>query len=257
MKKSSARLQVGLRVPRSLHLRSRMCGRMTLTRADWDEVVLELTETLAPAGVGPIRADDGAAASYRPRFNVAPAQCHPILRTSGGPARLGFALWGLLARGRGKAPVINARAETVPFKSAFQDAFVSRRCVVPTDGFFEWKTGPDGRQPLWFHRPDGKLLLLAGLFDEEPATADQPAHMRFSVLTTAPNRLVAPVHDRMPALLSAVEAAGWMAKPDQHLLHPAPEDLLVATPVSFRVNSVRNDDPACLAPTKAGQMRLF
>ena len=88
---------------------------------------------------------------------------HPILRTVGGPARLGFALWGLLARVRGKAPVINARAETVPFKLAFRDAFASRRCVVPADGFFEWKTGPDGRQPLWFHRPDGKLLLLAGL----------------------------------------------------------------------------------------------
>ena len=242
---------------RRLYLRSRMCGRMTLTRADWDEVLLELTETLVPAGVTDIRADEGAAAYYRPRYNVAPTQAHPILRGVAGPARLGFALWGLLASGRGKAPVINARAETVPFKSAFQDAFVSRRCVVPADGFFEWETGPDGRQPLWFHRPDGKLLLLAGLFDEEPSTADQPARMRFGVLTTAPNRLVAAVHDRMPALLSAVEAVGWMAKPDQWLLHPAPDDLLVATPVSFRVNSIRNDDPECLAPAKAGQMRLF
>ena len=81
--------------------------------------------------------------------------------------------------------------------------------------------------------------------------------MRFGVLTTAPNSLVAPVHDRMPALLSATEAAAWLAKPDQQLLHPAPDGLLVATPVSFRVNSVRNDDPACLAPAKAGQMPLF
>jgi len=239
------------------YLRIHMCGRMTLTRVDWDEVILELTETLVPAGVSGIRADNGAAVSYRSRYNVAPAQPHPILRADAGAARLGFALWGLLARGRGKAPVINARAETVPFKSAFQDAFVGRRCVVPADGFFECKTGPDGRQPLWFHRPDGKLLLLAGLFDEEPAPADHPPRMRFGVLTTAPNSLVAPVHDRMPALLSAAEAAAWLAKPDQRLLHPAPDDLLVATPVSFRVNSVRNDDPACLAPPKAGQMRLF
>ena len=235
-----------------------MCGRMTLTRADWDEVLLELTETLATAGVGDIRADEGAAASYRPRYNVAPAQRHPILRTVGGPARLGFALWGLLARVRGKAPVINARAETVPFKPAFRDAFASRRCVVPADGFFEWKTGPDGRQPLWFHRPDGKLLLLAGLFEEEPETPDQPARTRFGVLTTAPNSLVAAAHNRMPALLSAGEAVGWLAKTDQHLLHPAPDNLLVATPVSLRVNSVRNDDPACLmAPPQGGQMRLF
>jgi hypothetical protein len=76
-----------------LYLWSHICGRMTLTRADWDEVLLELTETLATAGVGEIRADEGAAASYRPRYNVAPARRHPILRTAGGPARLGFALW--------------------------------------------------------------------------------------------------------------------------------------------------------------------
>jgi len=234
-----------------------MCGRMTLTRADWDEVLLELTATLATAGLTDIGTDEGAAASYRPRFNVAPAQHHPILRTVGETARLGFAQWGLRARGRGQAPVINARAETVPFKPAFQEAFVGRRCVVPADGFFEWKTGPDGRRPLWFHRPDDRLLLLAGLFDEEPATAGQPARTSFAVVTTAPNSLLAPVHDRMPALLSAVEAAAWLTKPDQRLLHPAPDDLLVATPVSFRVNSVRNDDLACLAPPQSGQLRLF
>ena len=230
---------------------------MTLTRADWDEVLLELTETLVPAGVTDIREDEGAAAYYRPRYNVAPTQAHPILRGVAGPARLGFALWGLLASGRGKAPVINARAETVPFKSAFQDAFVSRRCVVPADGFFEWKTGPEGRQPLWFHRPDGKLLLLAGLFDEELTTAKQPARTRFAVLTTAPNRLLATVHDRMPALLSASDAASWLVQPAQKLLRPAPDDLLLATPVSLRVNSVRNDDPECLAPPRGSQMRLF
>jgi hypothetical protein len=96
------------------------------------------------------------------------------------------------------------------------------------------------------------------LFEEGPATADQPARTRFGVLTTAPNSLVAAAHNRMPALLSAGEAVGWLAKPDQHLLHPAPDNLLVATPVSLRVNSVRNDDPACLmAPPQGGQMPLL
>jgi putative SOS response-associated peptidase YedK len=170
---------------------------------------------------------------------------------------LGFALWGLPTRRRGKPPAINARAETAPFKPAFQEAFVSRRCVVPVDGFFEWKAGPAGRQPLWFHRPDGKLLLLAGLFDEELTTAKQPARTRFAVLTTAPNRLLATVHDRMPALLSASDAASWLVQPAQKLLRPAPDDLLLATPVSLRVNSVRNDDPECLAPPRGSQMRLF
>jgi putative SOS response-associated peptidase YedK len=234
-----------------------MCGRMTLTRSDWDELLVELTEALAKTSLGRISVDEGAASLYRPRYNVAPVQHHPFLRSQGGQARLGFALWGLLTRGRGKPPAINARAETVPFKPAFQEAFVSRRCVVPADGFFEWQSSPQGRQPLWFHRPDGKLLLLAGLFEQEPTSASQPARTRFAVLTTAPNRLLAAVHDRMPALLSVAEAARWLAEPEQKLLHPAPEDLLVATPVSLRVNSVRNDDPDCLAPPRGGQMRLL
>ena len=234
-----------------------MCGRMTLTRSDWDELLAELIAALAHARGGRISVDEGAAALYRPRYNVAPAQHHPILRGEGGQMKLGFAFWGLQTRGRGKPPTINARAETVPFKAAFQEAFVSRRCVVPADGFFEWRSSPQGRQPLWFHRPDGKLLLLAGLFEQEATSASQAAHTRFVVLTTPPNRLLAAVHDRMPALLSAAEAARWLKEPEQKLLHPAPEDLLVATPVSLRVNSVRNDDPDCLAPPRGGQMRLL
>jgi len=126
-----------------LYLRSRMCGRMTLTRADWDEVLLELTETLVPAGVTDIRADEGAAASYRPRYNVAPTQAHPILRGVAGPARLGFASGGCWRAARQGSRDQRARRDCA-VQVGFQDAFVSRRCVVPADGFFEWKTGPEG-----------------------------------------------------------------------------------------------------------------
>ena len=228
-----------------------MCGRMTLTRREWDDVLSELAALLA--GAGPLAIDEGAAALYRPRYNVAPSQPHPIVRAQTGRRKVGFATWGLLARGRGKPPAINVRAETAPFKPAFQEAFVGRRCVVPADGFFEWQSGPTGRRPLWFHRSDRRLLLLAGLYDDE-----SPGRERFGVITTGPNRLMAPVHDRMPALLSREEAVAWLAEPLQKLLHPAPEDLLVATPVSLRVNSARNDDPECLAPPAAGaQKSLF
>ena len=228
-----------------------MCGRMTLTRREWDDVMSELAALLA--GAGPLAVDQGAAALYRPRYNVAPSQQHPIVHQKSGCPELGFAEWGLLARGRGKPPAINIRAETAPFKSAFQEAFVSRRCVVPADGFFEWQSSPTGRRPLWFHRSDGRLLLLAGLFDDEGS-----GHARFGILTTGPNRLMAPVHDRMPALFSPKEAVTWLAEPSPKLLHPAPDELLVATPVSLRVNSVRNDDPECLAPPATGaQKSLF
>ena len=228
-----------------------MCGRMTLTLREWDDVLSELAALLA--GAGPLAVDAGAAALYRPRYNVAPSQRHPIVRQKTGRPGMGFAEWGLLVRGRGKPPAINVRAETAPFKPAFQEAFVSRRCVVPADGFFEWQSGPAGRRPLWFHRSDRRLLLLAGLYDDEGS-----GHARFGVITTGANRLMAPVHDRMPALLSPEEAVAWLAEPSPKLLHPAPEDLLVATPVSMRVNSVRNDDPDCLAPPAAsGQKSLF
>jgi len=228
-----------------------MCGRMTLTRREWDDVLSELAEALTAAGT--LAAEPGAATLYRPRYNVAPTQPHPIVRKASGRLTLGFSTWGLLARARGKLPVINIRAETAPFKSGFQEAYVSRRCVVPADGFFEWQPAPGGRRPLWFHRPDDKLLLLAGLYDQEGT--GQP---RFGILTTGPNRLMAPVHDRMPVLLSSEEAVAWLAEPSQKLLHPAPEALLLATPVSLRVNSVKNDDPGCLAPPGArGQTSLF
>jgi putative SOS response-associated peptidase YedK len=226
---------------------------MTLTRHDWDEVLSELTTLLA--GVGPLAQDPGAADLYRPRYNVAPSQPHPFVRQKAGQTGLGFAKWGLPVRGRGKPPAINVRAETAPFTAAFQEAFVTRRCLVPADGFFEWQAGPTGRRPLWFHRSDGRLLLLAGLFDDEAGAA---VPVRFGVITTGPNRLMAPIHDRMPALLSPEEAVTWLAEPSQKLLHPAPEDLLIATPVSLRVNAVRNDDPECLAPPAASsQKSLF
>jgi len=237
-----------------------MCGRITLTRGDWDDVLVEVMKILEPTGVGPILGEAGASLLYRPHYNVAPTQLHPVVRSMGGQAIVGFARWGLPARGPSKPLVINARAESLARRPTFQESFANRRCLVLADGFFEWKNGPEGRQPLWFHPVDGGLLLLAGLFDPGPAPGpadSEPVPASFVVLTTAPNSLMASVHDRMPALLSASEAASWLAKPDSTVLHPAPDDLLVATPVSVRVNSVRHDDPACLAPPRNIQLKLF
>jgi putative SOS response-associated peptidase YedK len=246
---------------------------MTLTRRDLDEVADELGVLVA----------DNAAVDYRPRFNVAPTDRHIILRPRGeaspgadeprNPPVLAPARWGFpRAPGNKGALHINARAETAPFRAAFREAFVQRRCAVPADGFFEWlKPGGTGagqsavRQPVWFHRPDGHLLLFAGLYEDVPGPEGK-LERRFVVLTTAANALVAPVHDRMPAILSREEAALWLDKPAQSLLRPAPADLLVATLVSKRVNSVKNDDPGCLVPDPApdgdkphsgGQLGLF
>jgi len=227
---------------------------MSLTTPDLPELLVRLNGT--PGGF--VDVDQEVPLLYHPRYNVAPGQLHPVLRgqPEGPCARLVFAHWGMLARGPSRPPSINARAETASVQPAFRAAFSTRRCVIPADGFFEWQNQPEGRRPLWFHRRDGNLLLMAGLYDDPRPDGDAP--VRFVILTTAPNQLVAPVHDRMPAILSPEEAAAWLREPTQDFLHAAPEDLLVATPVSLRVNSVKNDDPACLAPPPApAQLDLF
>ena len=186
----------------------------------------------------------GAAEAYRPRYNIAPTDIHPIVRLDGKRRLLEPAEWGFVREGR--PPLFNARAETAALKEAFRDAFVGGRCVVPADGFFEWTSAGDDRRPFWIRRADGKLLLLAGLY--EPAGPLQDGGWRFTVLTTNPNATIAPLHDRMPVILEPIDVATWLRHGSPALLHPAPDGTLLTTPVSRRVNSVRNDDPACLEP---------
>jgi putative SOS response-associated peptidase YedK len=225
-----------------------MCGRMTLSRRDLDEVADELEAVYPPE----------MADLHRPRFNVAPTDSHPMLRLRGGAGarELVPALWGLGLPGRGPL-LINARSETAAVKDSFREAFVHRRCVIPADGFYEWEgQGPD-RRPFWIRSPGPRLLLFAGLYGEERG------ELRFTILTTAANPDVAALHDRMPALLSGDQVMTWLRDGSPSVLHPALPGSLVATPVSRRVNSVKNDDPACLLPEAEGshpqdrQLRLF
>ena len=214
-----------------------MCGRASLTTPDWETIRAILDA--AP--------DAEEAAAYTPRYNVAPTQLHPILRLVDGQRRLQRGSWGLPPIEN--RAVINARVETVASRPMWQEALGERRCIVPVDGFFEWQGAP----PYWYHRADGGLLLLAGLF--EPGDAGRP---RFVVLTCAPNALVAAAHDRMPAILPPACIADWLERPAVELIAPAPEELLVATPVSTRVNSPANDDARLLEPVRPRtQLSLF
>jgi putative SOS response-associated peptidase YedK len=126
---------------------------------------------------------------------------------------------------------------------------------VVIDGFFEWNTQ---RAPFWYHRADGGLILLAGLFHDKLPGEDDP---RFTVRTTRPNTLISAIHDRMPVIVPAARIDDWLTAPPADaaaLIGPAPEDALIATPVSRRVNSVKNDDAACLAaPGPEAQGSLF
>jgi len=207
-----------------------MCGRITLTAPDLREVAALLEAQLSPQ----------EAALYRPRWNAAPTDLLWVLQAD---QRLALARWGIPG-GQGGL-LINARAETAAFLPAFREAFAQRRVVVPADGFYEWMGPKSDRRPLWFHPRQGGLIYLAGL-----ATVGEDGRQHFVVLTTEARGPVAAAHDRMPVLLARADLRSWLARPDQSLLVPAPEELLLAREVSTRVNSVANDDAGLLEPSR-------
>lgn len=219
-----------------------MCGRFTLTYDSSKRLARDLGTSAE------------SLAKYRPRYNVAPTDFHWIVRTRYEDREVLPARWGLVNHwmtDRKQAfKNINARAETVQRLRSFREAFKERRCVVPADGFFEW-TGPkDAREPIWFHRGDRSLILFAGLYESwRPSESER--ERTFTIITTSANSLMEPIHDRMPVILEDAVADDWLygrqsADSLMELLRPAEDGLLVATPVSARVNSVKNDDPECL-----------
>lgn len=198
------------------------------------------------------------------RYNVAPTQVVPVLRrqSAGGYALDGLR-WGLIpfwARDeRIGARMINARAETVEEKPAFREAFQGRRCVVPADGFYEWETVGKERLPSLVTRGDGEPMAFAGLWARWRPEAGAPALESFTILTCAPPADFT-LHDRTPVILSEQDVARWL-DPDAEAASLrallAPLAGLTVTPLGKRVNDVRNDDPACLAPRGPAQPSLF
>lgn len=200
-----------------------MCGRITLTTPDVEEVAKLLEARVLPSD----------AARYRPRYNAAPTDEHWIVVLSGEGRLLVPAVWGF------KGGIINARAETAARR--FEQAFYERRVIVAADGFYEW-TGPrSDRRPLWFRPPEGGLLHLAGLAEEQP-----DGRLAFVILTTEASGAVCGIHDRMPVVLPREKVSLWLQKPDSGLLVPAPDGALVASEVSRKVNDVKNDDASLL-----------
>lgn len=225
-----------------------MCGRFTLTP-------MEASAIAEGLGV-PVE----SLSFYRPRYNIAPTDEHFVVRMRREDREVLPARWGLVnswARdARDAARHVNARAETVETLPAFRDAFRRHRCAVPADGFFEW-TGPkEHRRPIWYRRPGGQLLLFAGLYEFWKAGSEE-WQATFTIITTAANRLVSEVHDRMPVILTAEAVDEWIdpAQDDpvllKGLLVPAPDGLLVARPVSPKLNSPRNESPDLLAEEPA------
>ncbi|HET6585842.1 MAG TPA: SOS response-associated peptidase, partial [Nannocystaceae bacterium] len=187
-----------------------MCGRFTLTTADYDAVAAALEAEIDPE----------ASARYRPRFNVAPTDPHPMLVPGDARARrLVWGTWGIVPPPRpGARPglQINARAEGVT-RGYIGSAFKRHRCAVVADGFYEW-TGPKtARRPIRFTPKGGGLLVFAAVWlpQKDKKSGEQSPH--FAILTTEANELVRSVHDRMPVILSDIDE--WLQPGD------APEQL--------------------------------
>jgi putative SOS response-associated peptidase YedK len=236
-----------------------MCGRYTLTSQ------ADLVEELELARSEP---SDAASEWWRPRWNIAPTQPAPVVFQDREGARvLELLRWGLVPHWADDlsigARMINARVEGILTKPAFRDVIRKRRCLVPADGFFEWRSVAGKRQPLYIRPEPRHLITFAGVYarwrSKDPAN---PITIEsYSILTVPAAPLVRPVHDRMPLVLAAEHRAAWL---DRSLVEPdAIEGLIAAasaldgwalSPVSMRVNKPDHDDPACLDPPQPGEL---
>lgn len=190
------------------------------------------------------------------RYNAAPSQSLPVI-TNDRPDELQFLSWGLLphwAKEKGyRHKTINARAETLTEKPMFKQLVNQRRCLVPADSFYEWRTSPAGKTPYRFLLKDEGLFCFAGLWDEWADRETGEVIRSYTLITTEANELMRPIHDRMPVLLHPEEEALWLSgeEADEHLLsllHPYPSEEMKAYPVSKLVNSPANDYPQVLEP---------
>jgi putative SOS response-associated peptidase YedK len=193
---------------------------------------------------------------YRERYNVAPGQRVAIVRAGDCGREAALVRWGLLPHWAKDSKIayklINARAETLAEKPAFRSLLGRYRCLVLADGFYEWRPGAGGgRDPIHFRLADGSPFAFAGLWTSrtDPATGELVESC--TIVTTSPNGLVAPVHDRMPVILPRSLEDDWL-DPDlaqEHalsLLQPFAAEAMRALPASRRVNSIRNDDARLL-----------
>jgi putative SOS response-associated peptidase YedK len=228
-----------------------MCGRFTLTRS-----AAEVAEHFGVAASPP----------HAPRFNAAPTQRVLAIRAArDGVAREAVQLhWGLVPfwakHPRDAAKHINARVETLTERPSFREAAARRRCLVPADGFYEWRGARGERQPFYLALPQGELFAFAGLWERWP-TPEGDALESVAIVTTAATPNIRPLHDRMPLVVDPAGYDAWLSltahdvRAELATLPSARGALLQPRRVSTRVNDVRNDDAMCLE--EAAQGTLF
>jgi putative SOS response-associated peptidase YedK len=233
-----------------------MCGRYRLSRRK--QIIEEHFDTVS------------GEEDWNPRYNIAPTQSVPVIRQNPKePIReLDMMRWGLIpswaADSSGAAKMINARSETAATKPAFRDAFQSRRCLIPADGFYEWMRSGKVKQPYCFEVNDGELFAFAGLWERWKDSGGVWVKS-CSILTTMANAVTSSIHDRMPVILDPDSYDLWLDPGMRNvdavadLLKPYDGRAMRCRPVSSRINHVANDDAECSAPVELSpiQSRLF
>jgi putative SOS response-associated peptidase YedK len=212
----------------------------------------------APAWVTAFSLPENAAneiSEMSQNYNVAPTQDVPIVRKNRetGEHELILAHWGLIPFWAKDVEIgyrtINARAETVTEKPAFRTAFRKRHCLIPANGFYEWKKGGSGKQPYVIHMKNHKPFAFAGLWESWRNPKDDTDLQSCTIIVTEANAFMAPIHNRMPVILNPDDYVRWLNvdKDDGiSLLTPCPDDWLDAYLVSTYVNSPRNNDSKCI-----------
>jgi putative SOS response-associated peptidase YedK len=195
--------------------------------------------------------------NFPPRYNIAPTQPIPLVRMENGARHFSLMRWGLIPSWvkapRDFALLINARVEGIAEKLSFRAAIRRRRCLIPADGFYEWRRDGKAKRPYCIRRRDGAPMAFAGIWetwiDGDGGEIDTAA-----IVTVAANAALAPIHPRMPAIIAPEAFATWLKAGETEfaaataLLKPAPDDFLTTYEVSTRVSNVANDDAENIAP---------
>lgn len=229
-----------------------MCGRYSLTRRE--------EELIERFGIEQLLCDRGLA----PRYNIAPSQLVPVIVNQEGKRVLCEFKWGLIpfwAKDLKKTkPVINARSESVAEKPFFKQALSKRRCLIPADGFYEWRQQNKEKIPMFIQINEGELFAFAGLWDQW-TNPEGEVIRTCTIITTAANDAMTPVHDRMPVIIRPQDESTWL-DPDIKepadlipLLEPLSNEAIGMHEVSSRVNSPAQDTPELVRPIEAAPIQ--
>lgn len=181
-------------------------------------------------------------------YNIAPSQIQPVV-VKHSPNTIRMMTWGLIPAWSkdGRSLTINARAETVSVKPMFKKLLRTQRCLIPATGFYEWKRGPDGKQPFYIGTKDRDFFGFAGLYDVWKDPKDEEIYS-YAIITCGPNKTMSEIHNRMPVILNKNDEEDWLnpdtVEPEKLLpfLKSYPDNLMTAYPIYGRINSPANND---------------